>query len=231
VVDVCLIVVLDRFCSSDCSCEGNRKLFRFFRHKAACLPDRLCIMDQRGIRNSQRYAWSAGDESGSYVGLGDSVMGDFNEKLPEIYEIIVAFLGVAVGSLGAWFSVTLVRYLGFSFEQDFIGSTWRMISLLFIMASVPLSIIVEMIWDQWKNKGLSTIRVVISAMLFFESMLVISLTGLFFEVLFPGLSFTHEPFPGLTGLALGLMIGLPMLVVLFTFNIPIVRGYMRKVYG
>lgn len=158
------------------------------------------------------------------------VKGYMSGRPSPIYGIILGVLGVAIGVFGAWFLVTVFRNLGFSFQNNFMGSLWRMMSLTLIAAAFPIAVLVELMWDRWKKRKFHVLSVVVSALMLFEYVLIVSITGLIFEVAFPGLHFTNEPFPGLTGLGLGMMVGLPMLTVAFTIRIPKVRDYVRRAF-
>lgn len=150
---------------------------------------------------------------------------------PQIYEIIFIVFMLPTSLIGTWLSVTVVRALGFTFENDFIGAMWRMISLELFVVILPMAVAIEIMWDHWKNRSFHFLGVVASAVMVLEDVTILSVLGLAFEIVFPGLSLAHEHFLGLTGLALGLMVGLPMLVVVLTIRIPKIRECLKKAYG
>jgi uncharacterized BrkB/YihY/UPF0761 family membrane protein len=147
---------------------------------------------------------------------------------PEIYEIIFVFFILAVSVVGTLLSITIVRYLGFSFDKDFIGAMWRLTFFEFLFLVFPMSIAVEIWWVREKKRKFRLRGVLASALMVFEFMLVLSVVGLVFENVLPGLFYTHEAFSGETGLVLGFLVGMPLLILVFTMRTPRIQEYLRR---
>jgi hypothetical protein len=95
------------------------------------------------------------------------------------------FFVLAISVLGGWLSVAIVKDLGFSFNEDFIGAMWRLIFFGFLFLVFPMSIAVEIMWDQWKKRKFRLRGVLASALMVSEFMLVLSMVGLVLEKFFP----------------------------------------------
>lgn len=156
--------------------------------------------------------------------------GRISERPPERYGYLVVFFALAISGLGAWVGISLIRHFGLSFENDYIPVIRLMIgsgSLVFIL---PGSVLSEFLWAHWKHRKFHLSGVLAGSLFLLEFVVVMFLTATIFDLLFPGLYFTREPFTGLTGLVLGLIIGLPMIAMVLTIRIPKVDAYMKKAF-
>jgi hypothetical protein len=154
-----------------------------------------------------------------------------DERSPETYGIVFAIFVLILLARAlslTWFSDTVIKAFG-SFENNFVGIVWRVISLDLLLAAFPMAIAVEAMWDHWKKRRFQLRRALIPVLLIIEAITAICLTGLAFEVSFPGY-FTNKAFTWLTGLALGLLVAVPMMTLTLTIRTSRIRKYFKKAY-
>ena len=120
--------------------------------------------------------------------------------------------------------------LGLDLETDFVtgASAYIAVGLLFFVA--PIAILVEVLYAKWRKRKLRIFNIFVTAAIVLEGILVMIVFSFVVNLVFPGLSFTNEPFVGLAGLVLGLMIGLPVLTIALTSRIPRVRKYFKTMF-
>ena len=160
-------------------------------------------------------------------------MANVNEssgRPPEYYGYILIFFILAISGLGTWFAVIVIQYLGLSFETNFLAVMRLVLSLTLLVVVFPVSILIEAMWVRWRKKRFHMAGVFASALLLLESILVVFVTATVFDFLIHGLYFTEEPFIGMTGLVLGLMVALPMIFLVLTIRIPDVHTYLEKAF-
>ncbi|MGB8780310.1 MAG: hypothetical protein WCD81_06630 [Candidatus Bathyarchaeia archaeon] len=149
---------------------------------------------------------------------------------PQIYGIIFIIFVTVISLLGSWLSLVVVRDLGLKEEKAFLAFAWRVVFFSFLFIFFPMSVAIEIMFSRWKKRKLRVHSVLAVALLLFVYMLVLSLIGFIFEEVFPSLYFTNEPFLGLTGLVLGFMVMLPLLIVVFTARARKIHAYIRKAF-
>ena len=156
-------------------------------------------------------------------------MGDYSGgRLPDkhIYLMLAIFFSIFVPFI---FLVDfIIRSLGFSPEMGFIPFMRIIMSLFYLVMFVPSSILIEFFLSRWKNRKFRMGGFLVSCGIFAEAILVMLIVSFAFDLAFPGLNFNHEPFPGLTGLALGLMIAFPLISIGVTGKIPKVQKYTMR---
>jgi len=152
------------------------------------------------------------------------------DRPPEYWGLFIILFSMIVSGLGTWFGIIVVQYLGLSFEKNLLASMRLMLSLMLLIMVLPLSIVIEVMWSRWKRRVFHTSGVLASILLLLEVVLILFMAATIFDFLFPGLHFTTEPFAGLTGLVLGLLVGLPMVAVALTIRIPKVHTYMKRAF-
>lgn len=157
-------------------------------------------------------------------------IGKSSDRPPELYGYVFTFFGIAISVLGTWISVIIVQYSGLSFERNFLVSMRLILTLMSLVVILPMSIAIEAMWTRWKNRRFRFSGVLASLALFLESLFILIVTASVFDLLFPGLYFSTEPFLGLTGVVLGLLVGLPMIAIVLTIKIPKVDALLKKAF-
>ena len=147
---------------------------------------------------------------------------------PYIYLLLLFIFAIIVPL--AILSPIIVRILGLTTGAGLISSIYTFITLVFLIMFVPLSVMIELLYSRWKRRKFRTGSFLLLCGGFCEALLVLVVISLAFESAFPELSFTHEPFPGLAGLALGMAIGLPVIAIGLTIRIRRVREYLVKAF-
>jgi hypothetical protein len=153
-----------------------------------------------------------------------------SEMPPQIYGILLIIFVMVIGFLGSQLSVIVVRNLGLNEEKAFLAFAWRVIFFGFLMTIFPMGIAIEIIWSRWKKRKLRVHSVLVVALLLLAYLLFLSLFGFIFENVFPDLYFTNEPFPGLTGLLLGFMPTLPILIVVLAGRTRKIHDYVKRAF-
>lgn len=149
---------------------------------------------------------------------------------PLIYQIVFPIFILVLGGLAWLVSFDIVTYLGFNGGKDFIGAMWRLVFFGLLLVVLPTALATEIMWARMKKRRLRLLSTVSIALLMLEDCVVVAATGFALEVLFPELSFTNEPFTGMMGLALGLLVALPLLAVALTYRIKRIHSYVRKAF-
>jgi len=153
------------------------------------------------------------------------------EEIPLKYSIPITFFFLIIGGLGTWLSITIIQgSFRFNYETDFLAGIRMLLTFEFLIAIFPAAIAIEFVYSKWKKRKLHPRSILIMIAIIGEAILVMVIFSFIFELAFPRLYFNNEPIPGLTGLALGLMVSLPALVVGLTSRIPKFREYVKRAF-
>ena len=151
-----------------------------------------------------------------------------NRSIPESYIYVSLVFTFALLFLAIWVSDLIMTRLGSASAIGFIPFARTYISVGFASIIVPLSVMIEIIYSKWRRRGIRPLNVLVFLAIFAEYIAAMIAISFLFDSLFPGLSFQSEPFSGLTGLALGSMVGIPLIIILLTSRIPRIAVYVKR---
>ncbi len=115
-------------------------------------------------------------------------------------------------------------------DTDFLLFTSTAITIGLLIIVTPGALFTEAVYAKWRKRKLRLTNFLIMTTIMAEGIVVVNAFSFIVQFLLPGLSFTNEPFVGLAGLILGLMIGLPVLIIALTSRIPRLRSYLKAMF-
>jgi membrane protease YdiL (CAAX protease family) len=141
--------------------------------------------------------------------------------------ILIAFI-FAVGILFNFLIPVLKQVFGLGPETSIATGIRVFGTFFFLMIAVPMSVMIESFYSRLKKRRFRWRNFLLLIAPVCEAILVLNIVGLAFEFAFPGLSFSHEPFAGMAGLALGMMVALPVVAIGLTGRR--FSAYLRKAF-
>jgi hypothetical protein len=143
-----------------------------------------------------------------------------------MYSLIFVIFAFTILYIFLW--PFFARFLGVGPNTGFLISMRVFITFAFIIMSIPISVMIELFYSRLKGRKFRLRNFLLLFAPLCEFMLVLNAVGLAFQLAFPRLSLTNEPFTGLTGIAIGMMVALPLLAIGLTSRIPKLRAYLMK---
>lgn len=156
---------------------------------------------------------------------------EIEQEIPLKYSLPTTFFIFAISVLGTWLSLMVTQVVfKLTIETSFLAFFRTLMIFTLFIVVFPLSVAVEILYVKWKKRRLRPRNIFLGSAVIGEAVVALIVISLIFESLFPGLSFTHEPFLGASGLVLGLTVSFPIIIVGLTSRIPRLRQYVRKAF-
>lgn len=153
------------------------------------------------------------------------------DELPSSHVYSILLLVFAMVVVVILLSPAITRdYLQMSPDTALIPFLRVSILVMFAVILFPSSFLIELAYAHWRKRDIRLLNVLISSAIMGEAVLLMIALSFAFDFAFPRLSLTNEPFSGLAGLVLGLIVGLPTLAIGLTSRIPKVREYIKKAF-